>query len=101
LEGPGMASEESVRSDATITNAIHVDAAINPGSSGGPLFDSAGQVIGINSSIATTSRSGGSVGLGFAIPIDLASQIADQLIQNGEVEHAFIGVAMTGAAAST
>lgn len=100
LERPVMASDESERSEATITNAIQVDAAINPGNSGGPLFDSAGQVIGINSSIATTSRSGGSVGLGFAIPIDLASQIADQLIQNGEVEHAFLGVAMTDAAAS-
>lgn len=100
LERPVMASDESERSEATITNAIQVDAAINPGNSGGPLFNSAGQVIGINSSIATTSRSGGSVGLGFAIPIDLASQIADQLIQSGHVEHAFLGVAMTDAAAS-
>src|SRR5690625_4057949 len=100
LERPVMASDESDRSEATITNAIQVDAAINPGNSGGPLFNSAGQVIGINSSIATTSRSGGSVGLGFAIPIDLASQIADQLIQSGKVEHAFLGVAMTDAAAS-
>lgn len=99
LERPVMASD-SDRSNATITNAIQVDAAINPGNSGGPLFNSAGQVIGINSSIATTSRSAGSVGLGFAIPIDLAHQIAEQLITNGKAEHAFLGVSMTDAAAT-
>ncbi len=99
LERPVMASD-SDRSNATITNAIQVDAAINPGNSGGPLFNSAGQVIGINSSIATTSRSAGSVGLGFAIPIDLAHQVAEQLIASGKVEHAFLGVSMTDAAAT-
>lgn len=98
LERPVMASD-SDRSNATITNAIQVDAAINPGNSGGPLFNSAGQVIGINSSIATTSRTSGSVGLGFAIPIDLGRQIAEQLISDGRVEHAFLGVSMTDAAA--
>lgn len=99
LERPVMASDAD-QSNATITNAIQVDAAINPGNSGGPLFNSAGQVVGINSSIATTSRSAGSVGLGFAIPIDLAKQISEQLIATGEAEHAFLGVSMTDTAAS-
>lgn len=99
LERPVMASD-SDRSNASITNAIQVDAAINPGNSGGPLFNSAGQVIGINSSIATTSRSAGSVGLGFAIPIDLGHLIAEQLMANGEAEHAFLGVSLSDGAAS-
>jgi len=98
LERPVVASDNDP-STATVTNAIQVDAAINPGNSGGPLFDSGGQVIGINSSIATTSRSAGSVGLGFAIPIDLGKTIAEQLIQDGSVEHAFLGVTMTDGAA--
>ncbi len=99
LERPVVASGKD-GSNATITNAIQVDAAINPGNSGGPLFNSAGQVIGINSSIATTSASAGSVGLGFAIPIDLARQIATQLVESGEAEHAFLGVSMRDSAAT-
>ncbi|WP_051196788.1 S1C family serine protease [Jonesia quinghaiensis] len=84
-----------------VTNAIQIDAAINPGNSGGPLFNAKGQVIGITSSIATMSQgsqsssSSGSIGLGFAIPSNLAQNIGDQLIDNGEAEHAFLGVSMT------
>ena len=69
---------------------IQTDASINPGNSGGPLVNSLGEVIGINASIF--SRSGGSEGLGFAIPIDRALRIADELVRFGEVRRAWVGV---------
>ncbi|WP_269533368.1 DegQ family serine endoprotease [Chitinimonas sp. BJYL2] len=69
---------------------IQTDAAVNPGNSGGPLFNVRGEVVGINSQIF--SRSGGYMGLSFAIPIDAAMQIADQLKQNGKVTRGRIGV---------
>ncbi len=69
---------------------IQTDAAINPGNSGGPLVDALGQVIGINASIV--SRSGGSEGLGFAIPIDRALRTADDLLEYGEVRRAWVGL---------
>ena len=75
----------------TIENAIQTDAPINPGNSGGPLIDSEGQVIGINSQIEP-GQSGGNVGIGFAVPIDTAQEIAQQLISTGKVEHAFVGI---------
>ncbi len=67
---------------------IQTDAAINPGNSGGPLINSNGQVIGIN----TLVRSGPGAGLGFAIPINLAKNVSDQLLENGEVIHPYLGV---------
>ena len=67
---------------------IQTDAAINPGNSGGPLINSNGQVIGIN----TLVRSGPGAGLGFAIPINLAKNVSDQLLENGEVVHPYLGV---------
>lgn len=76
----------------TYTNAIQIDAAVNPGNSGGPLFDQSGQVIGITSSIAQLSQESGSIGLGFAIPGNLAVKVADQLIANGTATHAYLGV---------
>jgi len=95
---PVSASAEQ-GSDVVVTNAIQIDAAINPGNSGGPLFDAEGRVIGITSSIATLSGSSsgtaGSIGLGFAIPINLAQDIASQLVQSGTAEHAFLGVSLT------
>lgn len=80
----------------SVTNAIQIDAAINPGNSGGPLFNVQGEVIGITSSIATLSgsSSSGSIGLGFAIPSNLAQQIAEQLKANGVAEHAYLGVSL-------
>ncbi|MBA2531440.1 MAG: trypsin-like peptidase domain-containing protein [Nocardioidaceae bacterium] len=80
---------------------IQTDAAINPGNSGGPLVDMSGQVVGINSAIRTASTSvgsqGGSIGLGFAIPIDLARSIAEQIIAGEAPTHARIGVSVSDA----
>jgi putative serine protease PepD len=77
-------------------DAIQTDAAINPGNSGGPLVDLAGRVIGINSAIAslssTTDSQAGSIGVGFAIPVDEARSIAQQLIRTGRATHPVIGV---------
>lgn len=69
---------------------IQTDAAINPGNSGGPLVDLEGEVVGINTAIF--SRSGGHMGIGFAIPIDLAKTIANQLIEKGEVTRGHLGI---------
>ncbi|WP_195225772.1 S1C family serine protease [Schaalia turicensis] len=100
LPGFGGGQEENQPQPSTetqITNAIQVDASINPGNSGGPLFDATGRVIGINSSIAsnTSSDKAGSIGLGFAIPVDLVTSVADQLIATGTVDHAVLGVSVT------
>lgn len=92
-------SSSSSSSSVVVTNAIQIDAAINPGNSGGPTFNSAGQVIGINSSIATTSSSSssdssssGSIGIGFAIPSNLVKSVCDQIINTGSVAHVQLGV---------
>jgi serine protease Do len=71
---------------------IQTDAAINPGNSGGPLINLSGEVIGINTAIST--RSGGYDGVGFAVPINLAKWVADQLIERGTVTRAYLGVAI-------
>ncbi len=77
----------------SISNVIQTDAAINPGNSGGPLIDSQGEVIGINSQIETGGNgSDGNVGIGFAIPINTAKAEIKQLIEKGEVEHAYLGI---------
>ena len=76
---------------------IQTDAAINPGNSGGPLTNALGEVVGINSSIF--SSSGGSVGLGFAIPIERALRVADEIIRNGTVRRAWVGLEVEGATA--
>ena len=78
-----------------VTNAVQIDAAINPGNSGGPTFNAAGQVIGINSSIASMasgSQSSGSIGIGFAIPSNLVKRVANEIIKSGKVQHVALGV---------
>jgi S1-C subfamily serine protease len=80
--------------ELAIDNAIQTDAPINPGNSGGPLLNARGQVIGVNTQI-TTGSSDGSVGIGFAIPVDTVRSVTAQIIRVGKVEHAFFGVEAT------
>ena len=82
----------------TINDSIQTDAAINHGNSGGPLLNSVGQVIGVNSQIR--SDGGGSDGVGFAIPSDTIKLIAKELIASGKVEHAYLGVSVATVPAS-
>jgi S1-C subfamily serine protease len=77
-----------------INDVIQTDASINPGNSGGPLLDANGRVIGINSQIATGGTSQGSVGIGFAVPINTAKKLLPELRKGGDVEHAYLGVTM-------
>ena len=74
----------------SISDVIQTDAAVNPGNSGGPLLDANGRVIGINSQIATDS--GGNDGVAFAVPIETAKDVADQLIADGSVQRAYLGI---------
>jgi len=76
----------------SISHVIQTDAAINPGNSGGPLIDAGGNVIGINSQIATGGGGNGNVGIGFAIPINTAREVANEIEKSGHVEHAFLGI---------
>ena len=89
------ASDRSIESLSSfrIDGAIQTDASINPGNSGGPLIDAAGEVVGINQQIQTAS--GGSEGVGFAVPIDLAQRSIDDLRGDGEVSYAYAGVTTT------
>src|SRR4029453_8130679 len=89
LERPVRLSGEGSDTNAVIS-AVQTDAPINPGSSGGALVDATGAVIGINTAIASVG--GGSVGLGFAIPIDTVRDIAEQLISTGRAVHSALGV---------
>ena len=91
LDRPVSAGGEG---ETSFINALQTDAAINPGNSGGPLVDSAGRVIGVNSAIAslTPGLAPGSIGLGFAIPIDQATRTAEQIIATGEAVYPVMGV---------
>ena len=90
-------------SGVVVTNAIQTSAAINPGNSGGALVNANGELVGINSSIASlpsADRSqSGNIGIGFAIPSNLAKSVADQIIRTGKVTHAFLGISVRDAAA--
>ena len=88
----GLNRRVPTSSDRKIHGAIQTDAAINPGNSGGPLLDSAGRLIGINTAIF--SESGGSNGIGFAIPVDVVNVIVPDLIQDGQISRAWMGVAL-------
>ena len=76
----------------TIDNVIQTDAPLNPGNSGGPLIDAFGHVIGVNSQIATADGGSGSVGIGFAVPINTAKQVIPQLERSGDVARAYLGL---------
>lgn len=76
----------------SISNVIQTDAAINPGNSGGPLINAAGEVIGVNSQIATGGSGGGNVGIGFAVPSNTVKDVVDQIRSTGKVTHAFLGI---------
>ncbi|WP_409331022.1 S1C family serine protease [Trujillonella humicola] len=89
----------STRDDATVIDALQTDAAINPGNSGGALVNAAGEVIGINTAIATVASGApgqqgqsGSIGVGFAIPSNTAQRIAEEIIANGTADTTFLGV---------
>ena len=95
LNRPVTAGEQST----SFISAIQTDAAINPGNSGGPLVNAKGQVVGVNSAIATMGSSmmggqSGSIGLGFAIPINKARAVAEDLINTGKSDHPVIGVSL-------
>jgi S1-C subfamily serine protease len=77
---------------ATYENFIQTDASINPGNSGGPLLNLKGEVIGINTAIF--SQSGGSIGIGFAIPINMVRRVVDQLVDKGKVVRGWLGVSL-------
>lgn len=92
-----VSSAGDARNQSTVLDAIQTDAAINPGNSGGALVNMNGELVGINSAIATlggdsADAQSGSIGLGFAIPIDQAKRIADELIASGKASHASLGV---------
>ncbi|TKV56939.1 PDZ domain-containing protein [Nakamurella flava] len=101
---PGLQQQQQQPTQDTIINAVQTDAAINPGNSGGALVDMNGNVIGINSAIASLSASGsgesGNIGVGFAIPINQAKRIAQELIDNGKATRAVFGASVGDATGS-
>ncbi|MEV4300244.1 S1C family serine protease [Microbispora rosea] len=93
----GMEQQQPQSQGNTIGGMIQTDAAINPGNSGGALVNTNGQVVGINTAIATSGSSSGNIGVGFAIPINTAKLVSDQLIKTGKATHAFLGVSVADA----
>ncbi|TDC01591.1 PDZ domain-containing protein [Nonomuraea longispora] len=91
---PAWPQQGQESSGTTIGGAIQTDASINPGNSGGALVNAAGELVGINTAIASDAAGGG---VGFAIPVNTAKQVSEQLISSGKVTHAFLGVSVTDA----
>ncbi|NUO99037.1 MAG: PDZ domain-containing protein [Nonomuraea sp.] len=91
---PGFGQQGAPEQSTTLGDVIQTDASINPGNSGGALVNAAGQLVGINTAIASDAAGGG---VGFAIPVNTAKQVAEQLISSGKVSHAFLGVSVTDA----
>jgi putative serine protease PepD len=103
-QGQDPTQTQTSTSQDTVLNAIQTDAAINPGNSGGALVDMNGAVIGINSAIASLSSGSsqsGSIGVGFAIPIDQAHRIAQEIINTGHATHAVLGASVGDAPVGT
>ncbi|MET0740594.1 MAG: trypsin-like peptidase domain-containing protein [Candidatus Nanopelagicales bacterium] len=94
--GRPVSTGDQQSGDGAVFDGIQTDAAINPGNSGGALVDVSGRLVGINTAIASLGAGGqsGSIGLGFAIPVDLAHRIAQELISSGEATHARLGVSV-------
>ncbi|MFN0012671.1 MAG: DegQ family serine endoprotease [Phycisphaerales bacterium] len=90
VSAKGRSQRGGSMNDVTFQDFIQTDAAINPGNSGGPLLNLRGEIVGINSAILT--RTGGSIGIGFAIPSNMAKNVMDQLISSGKVERGFLGI---------
>jgi putative serine protease PepD len=93
----GQQQQQQQQSSSTISGLLQTDAPINPGNSGGALVNTNGQVIGINSAIATSGSSSGNIGLGFAIPSNKAIQVAQDLMSGKKVSHPALGVSVTEA----
>jgi putative serine protease PepD len=98
---PVTAGDAGGTADSSYINAVQTDAAINPGNSGGPLVNLAGEVVGVNSAIATvggsiTGAQSGNIGVGFAIPINQARRTVEQLISTGQAQHPIIGASLDG-----
>jgi serine protease Do len=94
ISGKGRSNLDLGDGDVDFQNFMQTDAAINPGNSGGPLVNLRGEVIGLNTAIA--SNSGGNDGIGFTIPINIAMSVMRQLVENGRVERGFLGVTLDG-----
>ncbi|TVR56474.1 MAG: PDZ domain-containing protein [Spirochaetaceae bacterium] len=86
----GLGRPVRASTDRVIRDMIQTDASINPGNSGGPLLDGAGNMVGINTAIYSPSRTGGSIGIGFAVPVDTARRVVPDLIQFGQVRRGWI-----------
>lgn len=100
-----FSQQQQTQDNSSTTNAIQTSAAINPGNSGGALVNGSGKLIGINSSIATlgqtsASSQSGNIGIGFAIPVTVVKNITSQLMDNGKVKHAQLGVQVSTQAAT-